>query len=101
MGHHSNTKYAEKIAGLPVPKNHWPKWIVTGGGLGMLCAQRRWESLGDAGASGDFLCVSAWAGRRRRYSDAGRGHAGGAAVITGAAADSFWILGVVLLLPQG
>ena len=36
MGHHSNTLYAAKVAALPRPHNQWPKWILTGGGLGFL-----------------------------------------------------------------
>ena len=49
MGHHSNTKYAEKIAGLPKPANTWPRWIVTGGGLGFLRpAPGSWGTVGPA-----------------------------------------------------
>jgi phosphatidylglycerophosphatase A len=49
MGHHSNTKYAEKIAGLPKPANTWPKWVVSGGGLGLLRpAPGSWGTLGPA-----------------------------------------------------
>lgn len=36
MGHRSNTLYAQRIESLPVPETKWPKWIVTGGGAGLL-----------------------------------------------------------------
>jgi phosphatidylglycerophosphatase A len=36
MGHGSNKKLAERVAGLEIPKNTWPKWVVTGGGVGFL-----------------------------------------------------------------
>jgi len=36
MGHHSNKEYAAKVAALEKPKETWPKWIVTGGGVGFL-----------------------------------------------------------------
>src|SRR5437870_3838243 len=36
MGHHSNQQYAAKVAALPKPEQTWPKWIVTGGGVGFL-----------------------------------------------------------------
>lgn len=49
MGHHSNTKYAQKVADLPVPANSWPKWIVSGGGLGFLRpAPGSWGTAGPA-----------------------------------------------------
>jgi phosphatidylglycerophosphatase A len=61
MGGHSNKKYAEKIAGLPVPKNHWPKWIVSGGGLGLLRpAPGSWGTLGPAGIYYAALLAGAW-----------------------------------------
>ena len=36
MGHKSNKLLAEKIALLPVPEKSWPKWVVSGGGAGLL-----------------------------------------------------------------
>jgi len=36
MGHHSNIALADRIAALPRPTASWPKWIVTGGGVGFL-----------------------------------------------------------------
>jgi len=36
MGHHSNIALAERVAALPQPTATWPKWIVTGGGVGFL-----------------------------------------------------------------
>ncbi|MEI8194700.1 MAG: phosphatidylglycerophosphatase A [Phycisphaerae bacterium] len=49
MGHHSNTLYAAKLAGMPRPANTWPRWIVTGGGLGFLKpAPGSWGTVGPA-----------------------------------------------------
>jgi len=36
MGHHSNIALAARVAALPKPASSWPKWIVTGGGVGFL-----------------------------------------------------------------
>ncbi|MCL2639588.1 MAG: phosphatidylglycerophosphatase A [Phycisphaerales bacterium] len=36
MGHHSNIALAARVAALPQPTTTWPKWIVTGGGVGFL-----------------------------------------------------------------
>ena len=36
MGQHSNKVLAGRIAALPPPRHTWPRWIVTGGGLGLL-----------------------------------------------------------------
>ncbi len=36
MGHHSNKLLADRIASLPPPENSWPRWIVSGGGAGLL-----------------------------------------------------------------
>jgi phosphatidylglycerophosphatase A len=36
MGHKSNKALAERIDALPRPTATWPKWIVTGGGVGFL-----------------------------------------------------------------
>src|SRR4051812_20212535 len=36
MGHKSNKELAERVASLPVPANSWPKWVITGGGVGFL-----------------------------------------------------------------
>ncbi len=50
MGHHSNEAYAAKVAGLPRPTNTWPRWVVSGGGLGLLRpAPGSWGTLGPAG----------------------------------------------------
>lgn len=49
MGHKSNALYAAKLAGMPKPTNRWPRWIVTGGGLGFLKpAPGSWGTLGPA-----------------------------------------------------
>ncbi len=49
MGHHSNKEYAAKVAGLPKPTNSWPRWVVSGGGLGLLRpAPGSWGTLGPA-----------------------------------------------------
>jgi phosphatidylglycerophosphatase A len=36
MGHKSNQQLADRVAALPKPINSFPKWIVTGGGVGFL-----------------------------------------------------------------
>ncbi len=36
MGHKSNKLLADRITALPRPANAWPKWIISGGGLGFL-----------------------------------------------------------------
>lgn len=36
MGQHSNKALAQRVAALPPPTHTWPRWIVTGGGLGFL-----------------------------------------------------------------
>ncbi len=36
MGSKSNQALAERVAALPVPPYSWPKWIVSGGGVGFL-----------------------------------------------------------------
>jgi len=36
MGHHSNLALAARVAALPKPVESWPKWLVTGGGVGFL-----------------------------------------------------------------
>lgn len=36
MGHKSNKELAERVASLPRPRNTWPKWVVSGGGVGFL-----------------------------------------------------------------
>ena len=49
MGHTSNTRYAAKLAGMPRPSNTWPRWLVTGGGLGFLKpAPGSWGTVGPA-----------------------------------------------------
>jgi len=49
MGHHSNEAYAAKVAGLPRPTNSWPRWVVSGGGLGLLRpAPGSWGTVGPA-----------------------------------------------------
>jgi len=49
MGHRSNKEFAEKVAGLERPRNHWPRWVVSGGGLGLLRpAPGSWGTLGPA-----------------------------------------------------
>jgi phosphatidylglycerophosphatase A len=49
VGHASNEKYAARVAALPMPKNRWPAWIVTGGGLGFLKpAPGSWGTCGPA-----------------------------------------------------
>src|SRR5437667_6239401 len=36
MGHKSNKLLAERVASLPPPSNRWPRWVVSGGGAGLL-----------------------------------------------------------------
>jgi phosphatidylglycerophosphatase A len=36
MGHASNKQLAERVAALEKPANSWPRWVVTGGGVGFL-----------------------------------------------------------------
>jgi phosphatidylglycerophosphatase A len=49
MGHSSNQRYAAKLAGMPRPTQTWPRWIVTGGGLGFLRpAPGSWGTAGPA-----------------------------------------------------
>lgn len=36
MGHKSNAALAERVAGLEVPRERWPRWVVSGGGAGFL-----------------------------------------------------------------
>lgn len=49
MGHRSNLLYAEKVATLARPAHAWPRWIVTGGGLGFLKpAPGSWGTVGPA-----------------------------------------------------
>ncbi len=36
MGDKSNAPLADRVAGLPTPKERWPRWIVSGGGAGFL-----------------------------------------------------------------
>ncbi len=36
MGSKSNRELAERVAALPKPQNVWPKWFISGGGVGFL-----------------------------------------------------------------
>jgi phosphatidylglycerophosphatase A len=36
MGHKSNQLLAGRIEALPRPENSWPRWVVSGGGAGLL-----------------------------------------------------------------
>jgi phosphatidylglycerophosphatase A len=36
MGHKSNRELAERIESLPRPERSWPRWVVSGGGAGLL-----------------------------------------------------------------
>lgn len=36
MGSKSNRELAERVAALPKPGKSWPKWIISGGGIGFL-----------------------------------------------------------------
>ena len=57
MGHSSNKLYAELVAHLPVPKNRWPRWIVTGGGVGyMRPAPGSWGTIPPA----TLYCLMLW-----------------------------------------
>ena len=56
MGHRSNTLYAQRVESLPAPTNSWPKWIVTGGGFGLLRpAPGSWGTIPPAAVYGFLL----------------------------------------------
>ncbi len=56
MGHRSNQLYAQRIESLPAPKSRWPRWVVTGGGAGMLKpAPGSWGTIPPAAVYGFLL----------------------------------------------
>jgi phosphatidylglycerophosphatase A len=58
MGHQSNQQFADRIAALPVPANSWPKWVVSGGGVGFLRpAPGSWGTAVPAALLWWFLCL--------------------------------------------
>jgi phosphatidylglycerophosphatase A len=59
MGHQSNKLYAEQVANLPIPAERWPRWIVTGGGVGYLRpAPGSWGTIPPA----TLYCLMLWWG---------------------------------------
>jgi phosphatidylglycerophosphatase A len=36
MGHRSNKLYAHRVEHLEYPRNRWPRWVLSGGGAGLL-----------------------------------------------------------------
>ncbi len=58
MGHKSNKLLAERVAALPVPGKSWPKWVISGGGVGFLRpAPGSWGTAVPAGLLWWFMSV--------------------------------------------
>jgi phosphatidylglycerophosphatase A len=58
MGNKSNKALAERVAALPVPPNKWPRWIISGGGVGFLRpAPGSWGTVVPAALLWWFLCL--------------------------------------------
>ena len=65
MGHKSNKLLAERVAGLAVPGKRWPRWVVSGGGVGYLRpAPGSWGTAVPAGLMWWFLCMGMGEGAR-------------------------------------
>jgi phosphatidylglycerophosphatase A len=58
MGSKSNKALADRVASLPVPTNKWPRWVVSGGGVGFLRpAPGSWGTVPPAALLWLFLCL--------------------------------------------
>jgi phosphatidylglycerophosphatase A len=58
MGSKSNQALAERVRSLPVPAHSWPKWIISGGGVGFLRpAPGSWGTVPPAALLWWFLCI--------------------------------------------
>jgi phosphatidylglycerophosphatase A len=65
MGSKSNQALAARVSALPVPANSWPKWIVSGGGVGFLRpAPGSWGTVPPAALLWWFLCLGMGAASR-------------------------------------
>jgi len=58
MGHKSNKALADRVASLPRPRNSWPRWVISGGGVGFLKpAPGSWGTAVPAALLWWFLCI--------------------------------------------
>jgi phosphatidylglycerophosphatase A len=58
MGHKSNKELAARVEALPRPAHSWPKWIISGGGVGFLRpAPGSWGTAVPAGMFWGMLCL--------------------------------------------